>query len=44
MHSFTQKNDVSLAKQLQKHLYKQHLKHGVVDQVNSVKEQVKEIG
>ena len=33
MHYFTQNNDVSLAKQFQKYLSKEHLKHGVIDQV-----------
>ena len=32
MHSCTQNNDVSLAKQFQKHLSKDHLKHGFIDQ------------
>ena len=34
MHSCTPKNDVSLDKQSQKHLSKEHLKHGVIDQGN----------
>ena len=33
IHSITQNNDVSLAKELQKHLSKEHQKHGVVDRV-----------
>ena len=33
MNYYTQKNDVSLAKKFQKHLSKEHCKHGVVDQV-----------
>ena len=33
MHYCTQKNDVSLAKKFQKHLSKENLKHGVIDQV-----------
>ena len=32
MHYFTQNNDVSLAKKFQKHLSKEHRKHGVIDQ------------
>ena len=32
MHSSTQKNDVSLAKEFQKHLSKEHWKHDVIDQ------------
>ena len=32
MHYCTQKNDVSLAKELQKHLYRENCKHGVIDQ------------
>ena len=32
MHSSTQNNDVSLAKEYQKHLSKEHLKHGVIEQ------------
>ena len=32
MHSCTHKNDVSLAKKIQKHLSKDHCKHGVIDQ------------
>ena len=32
MHSCTQKNDVSLANESQKHLSKEHWKHGVTDQ------------
>ena len=33
IHSWAQNNDVSLAKQFQKHMYKEHRKHGVIDQV-----------
>ena len=33
MYYFTQKNDVSLAKKLQKHLSMEHGKHGVINQV-----------
>ena len=44
MHSCAQKNDVSLAKKFQKHLSKEHLKHGVIDQGNKGKEIVKENG
>ena len=33
MHSFTQSNDVSLDKGFQKHMSKEHWKHGFVDQV-----------
>ena len=40
MHSCTPKDDVSLAKELQKHLFMEHRKHGVVDEVNIVKDQV----
>ena len=32
MHYCTQKNYVSLAKELQKHVSKEHRKHGVIDQ------------
>ena len=32
MHSCTQNNDISLAKQFQKYLSKEHRKHGVIDQ------------
>ena len=32
MHSCTENNDVSLAKQFQKNLSKEHRKHGVIDQ------------
>ena len=32
MHSCTHKNYVSMDKQFQKHLYKEHQKHGVFDQ------------
>ena len=32
MHSFTEKNDVSMSKQFQKHLSKKHRKHGVIGQ------------
>ena len=32
IHYPTQKNDANLAKQSQKHLSKEHLKHGVIDQ------------
>ena len=32
MHSCTSKNDVSLAKELKKHLSKDNCKHGVIDQ------------
>ena len=39
--SYTKKKDVSLAKKFQKHLSKEHRKHGVVDQVNIGKEPVK---
>ena len=34
MHSCTPKNDVSLVKEIQKHLYKDDRKHGVIDQEN----------
>ena len=34
IHSCTQNNDVSLAKELQKYLSKKHHKHGVIDQGN----------
>ena len=32
IHFITQNNDVSLAKWFQKHLFKEHRKHGVIDQ------------
>ena len=32
MHFITQKKDVSLAKGFQKHMSKEHRKHGVIDQ------------
>ena len=32
MNSCTQKNDVSIIKKFQKNMYKEHLKHGVIDQ------------
>ena len=32
MHSCTQKNDVSLDKQFQRHIYINYRKHGVIDQ------------
>ena len=37
MHSCTPKNDVSLAKEFQKHLSKEHRKHGFIDQGKSKK-------
>ena len=37
MHSCTQNNDVSLANEFQKHLYKDHRKHGVIDQGTYIK-------
>ena len=37
MQSCTENNDVSLAKQFQKNLYKEHRKHGVIDQVKDRK-------
>ena len=33
MHSCTQNNDASLAKEIQNHLSKEHHKHGVIDQI-----------
>ena len=33
IHFFTPKNDVSLAKEFQKHLSKDHRKHGFIDKV-----------
>ena len=33
MHCCTEINDVGMDKQLQKHIYKDHRKHGVIDQV-----------
>ena len=39
MHYLTQNNDVSLAKELQKHLSKEHQKHVVIDQGNTEKSQ-----
>ena len=44
MHSCTQKNGVSLAKEFQKHLYKEHHKHGVIDKVKYRKYPLKENG
>ena len=44
MHSCTPKNDVSLDKELQKHLSKEHRKHGVIDQGKYRKNPVKENG
>ena len=44
MHSCTPKNDFSLAKQFQKHMSKEHRKHGVIDQWNIGKDQGKENG
>ena len=43
MHSCTPKKDASLAKEFQKHLSKDHHKHGVVDQVKCRKYPVKEM-
>ena len=37
MNYSTQNNNVSLAKYLQKHIYKEHWKHGVIDQVKYIK-------
>ena len=37
----TQNNDVSPAKELQKHLYKEHLKYGVIGQVKFRKKIIK---
>ena len=42
MYSCTQKNDASLAKYFQKHLSKEHRKHGVIDQGNIGTDPVKE--
>ena len=44
MYSFTKNNGAILAKQYQKHLSKEHFKHGVIDQGNIGKEPVKENG
>ena len=41
IHSFTHINDVSMAKQLHKHLSKDHSKNGVIYQGNTGKELVK---
>ena len=41
MHSCTNDNDVSLNKQFQKHLYKDHRKNGFIDQGNIEKYPVK---
>ena len=38
---FHTKNDLSLAKHFQKHLFKEHIKHGVIDQVKYRENQVK---
>ena len=37
MHSCTQNNDVTLNKQLQKNMSKEHRKHGLIDQVKYMK-------
>ena len=37
MHTFNQKDDASLAKELQEHLTKNHSKYGVIDQGKSKK-------
>ena len=37
MHSFTQNNDVSLAKQIQNNFSLEHRKHGVIDQGKNTK-------
>ena len=42
MHTSTQNNDLSLAKEFQQHLSKEHRKNGVIDQVNTKQEPVKE--
>ena len=42
MNSFTQKNDIILAKEFQKNLSKDHWKHGVIDQGKYGKNPVKE--
>ena len=41
MHSFTPKKDVSLAKELQKHMSKDDCKHVVIDQVTYRKRSIK---
>ena len=37
MHYCTEKNDISLTKEFQKHLFKEHYKNGVIDQGNKGK-------
>ena len=44
MHSCTQKNDISLAKQSQKHLSKEHRKYVFIDHRKTGKDPVKENG
>ena len=41
MHSTKPNNDVSLAKEFQKHISKEHWKHGVIDQGKYKKEPLK---
>ena len=41
MHSCTQKKDVSLAKEFQKHISNDDRKYGVIDQGNTEKDLVK---
>ena len=42
MHTSTQNNDLSLAKEFQQHLSKEHRKNGDIYQVNTKQEPVKE--
>ena len=44
VHSITQNNDVTLDKEYQKYLSKEHQKHGVVDQLKLKRETIKENG
>ena len=44
VNSCTPKNDLSLAKEFQKHLSNDDFKHGVIDQGNTGKDTVKENG
>ena len=44
MHTGNQRNDISLAKEFQQHLTKEHCKNGVFDQVPEKKDSRKENG
>ena len=41
IHSCTQNNYISMAKEFQKHMSKEHQKHGVIDQRKYIKKPVK---